>query len=86
MSSYDLGLTAGYKLNGIAKNHVYTLYQMASTYEHMNDKDQAMDWYSKLLVFIPSDPSLLNKLSDLADAERDRQTAFTYLTEVRVLC
>lgn len=85
ISSHHLALDAGYRLNAIAKNHIYTLYQMASTYELVNDRDQAMDWYSKLLVFIPSDPALLNKLSDLADAERDRQTAFTYLTEVRLL-
>lgn len=82
MSSYDFGLDAGYKLNGLIKNHVYTLYQMATIYENMGDRDQSMDWYSKLLVFVPSDPSLLNKLSDMADAERDRQTSFTYLTEV----
>ena len=52
-------------------------------HELLNDKDQSLDWFQQMLNFVPSDPSLLNKLSDIADAELDKQQAFSYLTEVR---
>lgn len=52
------------------------------SYELLNDKEQALDWYQQLLHYVPSDPSLLNKLSDIADADRDKQQAFSHLTEV----
>ncbi len=51
----------------------------------MGEKDQAMDFYHQLITFVPSDPTLLNKLSDIADSDRDKQQAFSYLTDVRFL-
>lgn len=52
------------------------------SYELLNERDQSLDWYQKLLAFVPTDPSLLNRLSDISDAERDRHQALSYLTEV----
>jgi len=51
-------------------------------YELIGNKDQAMDFYQQLLNFVPSDPSLLVKLSDIADAENDKQQSLSYLTDV----
>ena len=54
-------------------------------YELLNEKDQSLDWYQKLLAFVPADPSLLNRLSDISEAERDRHQSLAYLNEVRLL-
>ena len=48
----------------------------------MGNRDLALDFYQKLLHFVASDPSLLVKLSDMADADNDKQQAFNYLTDV----
>lgn len=50
----------------------------------MGDRDQALDWFQQLAHLLQSDASLLNKLSDLAEAEQDKQQALVYLNEVRL--
>lgn len=71
----------GYRFESI-ESYDYFYYDR---YELIGNKDQAIDFYQQLLNFVPSDPSLLAKLSDMADAENDKQQAFSYLTDVRSL-
>jgi hypothetical protein len=54
-------------------------------YEILNEREQSLDWYQKLLAFVSSDASLLNKMSDVADAEQDKHQSLTYLSEVSLL-
>lgn len=54
-----------------------------SRYEDIGDRDQALDWFQQLAHVLQSDASLLNKLSDLAEAEQDKQQALVYLNEVK---
>ena len=55
------------------------------SHEILNERDQSLDWYQKLLAFISSDPSLLNKMSDIADSERDKHQSLSHLSEVSTL-
>ena len=85
LGEYEIALDLAYKLNVLLKNHSLSTYQMAHLYEITGDRDQCLDWYQKLLAFVPSDPSLLNRLSDIADAEKDKHQSFNYLHEVSCL-
>ena len=81
-TDFDMALDLAYKLNVLLKNHSLSTYQMANLYEITGDTDQSLDWYQKLLAFVPSDCSLLNRLSDIADSEKDKHQSFNYLHEV----
>lgn len=82
LGEYEIALDLAYKLNVLLKNHSLSTYQMAHLYEITGDRDQSLDWYQKLLAFVPSDPTLLNRLSDIADSEKDKHQSFNYLHEV----
>lgn len=57
-----------------------------NSHEILNEREQSLDWYQKLLAFVSTDASLLNKMSDVADAERDKHQSLTYLSEVKYIC
>lgn len=65
--------------------HITFLFILCYSHEILNDRDQSLDWYQKLLAFISSDPSLLNKMSDIADSERDKHQSLSHLSEVSFL-
>jgi hypothetical protein len=44
--------------------------------------DQALEWFQQLLTLVPSDPTFLNRLSDINMAESDKHAAFSYLNDV----
>lgn len=48
----------------------------------MGNYDQAVDFYKQILNLIPTDVSLLVKMSDLASEQNDRKQSLAYLMEV----
>jgi len=53
-----------------------------SSYELLDDPQQAMDWLMQLISVTPTDPQVLAKLGGLHDAEGDKPQALQYYSEV----
>ena len=65
MEAYYEAIQAFEKLNSVVPNIPEVLYKVARLYEYMKQFEEAIKYYSILLLHIPNDPILLSSLGSL---------------------
>jgi len=62
----------------VLQNSAEVIYQIAHCYEKMQDAEQALDWFDRLVSVSPTDPDALAHLGSLFDLDHDKSQAFQY--------
>ena len=61
---------------------IFSIYTIIRSFDKMKNPKQALEWYSRLVPLVPTDPGVLAHIADLYQRNNDKAQALHYYSEV----